>query len=154
MNEQNDNLVKESKGKNKYLLLKQIMIFFLNGMIFWGLALITYGLVVYYKEKTWEILESIADFLSRLLALIGTILVVFSAYYSSNGRRADMHSRYFVAPLIMLLVLFTFFLWFGGKELPAHIFNGFSMIAIACSVLRGLPFSEWDGYDNKKDKSN
>jgi hypothetical protein len=149
--------VKKRRGREKTmtrehgdgLLTKQLVIFLLNGMIFMGFALIGYGVVSYFRADPWKTLDAIADFLSRVLTLIGTVLVSLSAYYSSNGRRADKHSRYIVAPFVILLVIATAGWWIADRgTLPAHIFNGFSALAIAGSILRALPFSEWEGYEN------
>jgi len=130
-------------------ITKQLIILLLNGMMFIGFSLITYGVISYFRNDPWKTLDSIADFLSQALTILGIALVACSAYFPSHTRQSDKISKFVVAPFVLFLVVAVTIWWaINSYKLPAHIFNGFSILGIAGSILRALPFSEWEEYND------
>jgi hypothetical protein len=132
------------KNSKLELILKQMAIFLLNMVGVTGILFIIYGVLSYKTGSEWSLLENIANHLAAILTLAGTSVVACSAYFPAHMRRADSHSRYVIAPFTLTLIAITVVRWLYTRILPSpHIVNGFAIMAIAASILRALPFSEW-----------
>ena len=134
---------------NRNLVFKQMTILTLNGMGVTGLLLIGYAVLSSWTTSTWPVLEQVATHVGTILTLVGTALVACSAYFPPHLRKADAHSRLVMAPFTLLLVGITFGHWVVTKRFPSvHVVNGFAIMALAASILRALPFSEWQRWES------
>jgi hypothetical protein len=113
-------------------------------MIIVGFLLIGYGAFFRYGDARWDFLENIANYLAAISTLVGTSVVACLAYFPPHTRRSDSHSRYVIAPFILILITVSIIRWVCTRSLPSpHVVNGFAILGIAGSILRALPFSEW-----------
>jgi uncharacterized membrane protein len=127
------------------LIIKQVVIIFLNLLGTMGMLLIIYGVVCQMTDTTWAPLETIAEWLSSSVTCLATVIVACTAYQKPNQRKADFHSRVIVAPIVILCVIGAIvYMYMSGRPLHRFIVNGFAIASLAGAILRSLPVSGLD----------
>lgn len=132
------------------LVMKQIVIFLLNGMGAIGLALIADGTYTLITNQKLPGVDYIAPWASLLLTLLGTMLTAISIYFPINSRQADSHSKYVTAPVTVIMVILGLgYVIFTQKLLPDRIVNGFAILGLGGALFRLLSYSEWEHEEKK-----
>ena len=75
-----------------------------------------------------------------MFTIIGTLLTALSIYsYSERPSPPEKISVYFTAPIVSVACVITLIYFIKVKSIPAHIINGFVLLAIAGALLRIQP---------------
>ena len=90
------------------------------------------------SPKTGEsVLDVAANYVSPILVLAGTMLTALSIYfYSERPTPPENISVYFVAPIVIGSCVVAIMYVVTGTSIPAHMLNGFAVLAISGSILR------------------
>jgi hypothetical protein len=113
---------------------------FVNFIAFVGVALISYELIAAHYASHWPVLDVIAIYLSTIFTLVGTIFMALSIYfYSVKPTPPEKISIYVTAPIVTAACLGTLIYFLKVGSIPAHVLNGFALLAIAGALLRIQP---------------
>lgn len=132
-----------STNKNKlkegffFTAFKQAIVVSINIIGFIGLILIIYSLIADYFNNSWEILDKLADEISKYFTLFGVILTSMSIYFPINQRKPEAFSKLFSAPIVILFAMTTILVSvFGIYSVPRNVINGFALLAISGALFR------------------
>jgi hypothetical protein len=113
---------------------------FLNGVAFFGIALILYEVLATRYNSRWPLLDSNATYISTLLTLFGAFCTAVSIYfYSERMTPPEKISMFITAPLVACACIMAVFLFFWSGGLPLNVVNGFALLAISGALLRIQP---------------
>ena len=116
---------------------RQAVVWAINGLGSVGLVLIGYSLLAARTGSRWAVLEPIATTVSEVLTLAGVAITAASVYLPPNPRPPDPFSRVWTAWLTIVGVLLALaYRIYSGVPLPAHLVNGFALLAIAGALFR------------------
>jgi hypothetical protein len=120
-----------------------VVIKFINGLAYAGVAFIAYGSISAVTGEKWTPIERYGTEIAAVLTVCGTILTAASIYVFGHVSRPPIwFSRWVSAPLVIgasIAALVAIGIY-GG--LPTLVVNGFALLAIAGALFRMHPFVE------------
>jgi hypothetical protein len=105
-----------------------------------ALVLILYSLISSRVGEAWRPVERWATFVSSLLTLLGTFVTAASVYFGSYVVNPRKHSKFFVAPVVIISSLVAVFFLLIQGSLSQTLVNAFGLLAIAGALKRLLPY--------------
>ena len=113
---------------------------FFNFLGYAGVLFIISGVVFFFDDTTWILLEKWVTPLSAALTIIGAVITALSVYiFKPSQHKPERFSLYVSAPLVIIcgiiaLVLLCIYGW-----IPPVIVNGFALLGISGALLRIQP---------------
>lgn len=108
-----------------------------------GGLLVIYGIIAQSLNEFWPPLERMVGWVGVVTTLVGVIITCLSIYprFASQQRPPTLISIYVTAPsVLVLVVLAVIYMAINHRPLPDQTSLGFSLLALAGSLLRLISF--------------
>ena len=119
----------------------ELLWIFTHAIGFGGAFLIGYTVwAAQNPQDRWLALEAVAPFWSSVATILGTLILAGSVYLPSDtARRAWPHSRYYIAPAVVVGCMVALYFLIKAHNLPPPVVTGFGLLAISGSLKRLIP---------------
>lgn len=117
-------------------IISDFWIVSINGLGWFGVAFIVYGLLAQFTGQPWHLIEDFAEPVSRALTIIGTMLTAASIYfYDIHPRPPKRISKTVVAPVAVIGCLLALASMHYITLSPVSV-NGFAIVGLAGALFR------------------
>jgi len=110
---------------------------FFNFLGYAGVLFIISGVVFFFDDTIWTLLEKWVTPFSAALTIIGAVIAALSVYiYKPSQHKLERFSLYVSAPLVIICGIIVLFLLCIYGWIPSVIVNGFALLGISGALLR------------------
>ena len=113
---------------------------FFNFLGYAGVLFIISGVVFFFDDTIWTLLEKWVTPLSAALTIIGAVITALSVYiFKPSQHKPERFSLYVSAPLVIICGIIALVLLCIYGLIPPVIVNGFALLGISGALLRIQP---------------